>query len=182
MTTILKAKKVKDKSINGLMFYYKELSIQEGFEVLHQSREIRNVDGMKVSAPSGAALFHHYNETYKPLTCFKCGVVADRWIVKHQHNDRDKPPVVELFAYTKKNRLVMMTRDHIIPKSWGGLDLVENLRPACEPCNRDRKNVLDVADKQFMVDNPHLYNYKEPREYKNEEVSNGPPCSGDPSH
>ncbi len=162
----------KDKSINGLMFYYKELSIQAGFNVLRMSRETRNVDGIKVSAPSGAILYRYCNETNQRMVCFNCGVEADRWIVRHQHNDRNKPPVLELFAYNKKKILVMMTRDHIIPKSWGGLDLVENLRCACEPCNRDRKNILSKEDKQFMADNPHLYNYKTPKEYINEKVSN----------
>ena len=171
---------MKDKKKNPLMFFYKELSIQEGFDVLHQSRDTRSVDGMKVSAPSGAALYHHCNETGQPLTCFKCGVTADRWIVRHQHNDTNKPPVVELFAYTHKKKLVMMTRDHIVPKSRGGLDIVQNLRCACEPCNRDRKNVLTTEDKQFMVENPHLYNYKVPREFINEKVSFHPQSSGGP--
>lgn len=168
------------KAKNGLMYYYKELTIQEGFDVLMVPRDSRNIDGMKVSAPSGAALFHHCRETSQKMVCFKCGVEADRWIVKHQHNDTNKPPVVELFAYTKKKRLVMMTRDHIVPKSWGGLDVVENLRCACEPCNRDRKNVLTEEDKQFMVDNPHLYNYKVPREFANETASNNKNSIGDP--
>ena len=146
-----------------------------------EERNKRNVDGMKVSAPSGVALWKTCNETGAPLKCFKCGVIADRWLVRHQVNDMYKPPTVELYAHNGNN-LVMMTRDHIIPKSWGGLNLVENLRPACEPCNRDRKNKLTEEDRQFMVDNPHLYNYKVPREFVNEEVSNGPPSSGDPPH
>lgn len=171
----------KDKSINGLMFYYKELSIQEGFDVLKLPREKRHIDGMKISAPSGAALYHYCNEIDLPMVCFKCGVIADRWIMRHQHNDRNKPPTLELFAYTKKSRLVMMTRDHIVPKSWGGLDIVQNLRCACETCNRERSNTLTEEDKQFMVDNPHLYNYKVPKGYTHEKVSNNTTSSRDPT-
>jgi 5-methylcytosine-specific restriction endonuclease McrA len=153
------------------MFYYKELSMQEGFDVLSEERNLRNVDGIKVSAPSGYALWKECNDTNRPIVCFCCGAVADRWIVKHQHNDREKPPVVELFAFTEKKRLVMMTRDHIIPRSWGGLDLVANLRPACEPCNRERKNNIDEEDMRFMAENPHLRNDITPRDYNNEKVS-----------
>ncbi len=49
-----------------------------------------------------------------------------------------------------------MTRDHIIPKSLGGTDVVENLRPACEVCNGVRGNSLTPEEVQFRKDNQHL--------------------------
>jgi 5-methylcytosine-specific restriction endonuclease McrA len=35
-----------------------------------------------------------------------------------------------------------LTIDHLHPKSRGGSDSLENLRPACSPCNRSRGNSL----------------------------------------
>ena len=34
----------------------------------------------------------------------------------------------------------VMTVDHIIPRSKGGLDIMENLLPACRKCNYSRGN------------------------------------------
>jgi len=50
----------------------------------------------------------------------------------------------------------MMTRDHIIPKSLGGIDSVQNLRPGCEVCNGGRGSKMNKADKKFMTDHPEL--------------------------
>ena len=139
-----------------MFIFYKELTLEEGFKVLAEPRDQRNVDGVKISAPSGVALWKTCMETYKPLRCWECGVEADRFIVKHHRNDQKKPPVLELFAHTGKS-LVMMTRDHIVPKSLGGLDDVANLRPGCEKCNGRRKSTMNAEDTAFMINNPHLW-------------------------
>ena len=36
---------------------------------------------------------------------------------------------------------VATTKDHVIPFSHGGDDSIENLRPACKPCNSKRRNL-----------------------------------------
>jgi len=142
-----------------MFIFYKELSLDEGFSILSLHRDARIIDGQKVSAPSGYSLWKNCRETYKPLTCWHCGVEADRFIVKHHRNDMNKPPVLELFAHTGKS-LVMMTRDHIIPVSLGGLNDVENLRPGCETCNGKRKSTMNKEDQEFMNNNPHLWKQK----------------------
>lgn len=142
-----------------MFIFYKELTLDEGFAVLAKSRDDREVDGVKISAPSGVALWKTCNETNVKMKCWCCGVEADRFIVKHHKNDRNKPPVLELFAHTK-HALVMMTRDHIVPVSLGGHNDVENLRPACEPCNNKRKNKMDTVDQEFMDKNTHLWSKK----------------------
>ena len=138
-----------------MFIFYKEVSLEDGFKALEDSRAKRNIDGVKISAPSGVELWQHCKDNYKPLTCWTCGVTADRFIVKHHPKDMLKPPVLELFAHTGKS-LVMMTRDHIIPASLGGVNDVENLRPGCEKCNNKRKNKMDEEDQKFMDANPHL--------------------------
>jgi len=37
----------------------------------------------------------------------------------------------------------VMTVDHIIPRSKNGLDILENLLPACRKCNYSRGNRMD---------------------------------------
>ncbi len=139
-----------------MFIFYTEVSLDEGFNILAASRNDRNIDGVRISAPSGVALWKTCREQNIPMTCWCCGVKADRFIAKHQRNDTKKPPVLELFAHTGKS-LVMMTRDHIVPRSLGGLDLVENLRPACETCNNKRKSIMNKEDQDFMDKNTHLW-------------------------
>jgi hypothetical protein len=134
------------------LIFYKQLSIEEGFEVLEQTKFDRLVGGRQVSQCSGWNLFKNFKG--KPIRCWHCGCEADRWIAdrgpKHQGS-----PVLNLYGM-RYGELVLMNRDHIIPKSLGGVDDVANLRPACEVCNGDRGNTLDPDELQFRKDNPHL--------------------------
>jgi len=45
-------------------------------------------------------------------------------------------------AEKKNNKLVIMTKDHIFPKSKGGITKIENLQPMCEDCNRIKNNLI----------------------------------------
>ena len=138
-----------------MFIFYKELSLEEGFKVLEDPRPKQKVDGERVSSPSGVALWKSFWQQGKRIKCWHCGVEADRFIVKHHPKDMQKPPVLELYAHTG-HALTMMTRDHIIPASLGGVNDVENLRPGCEKCNNTRKNKMDKADQAFMDANPQL--------------------------
>ena len=138
-----------------MLIFYKELTLDEGFRMLNVAREKRNIDGAKVSAPSGIALWQAYRSHGHAIKCWACDAVADRFVVKHHRNDCNKPPVVELYGKSE-GKLVMMTQDHIIPKSLGGINVIANLRPACEPCNNSRKSKMDDNDTNFMNSNPHL--------------------------
>jgi 5-methylcytosine-specific restriction endonuclease McrA len=75
---------------------------------------------------------------HKGTTCVSCGVEGIR-IIKRMVNGS-----VHLDVYTKD--LVMMTVDHIIPKSLGGDNSLDNLRPMCLYCNSARGNALTVDD------------------------------------
>lgn len=144
--------------------FYKELSLEEGFAVADLPKHSRVVGGKEVSLASGIELYQALRGS--SITCWKCKCVADRWITTLGRNDNKSKPVMNLFATrisppTKKrpypiSQLVMMTRDHIIPKSYGGIDDVKNLRPGCEICNAQRGNIISKKDRVFMKMNPHL--------------------------
>lgn len=142
-----------------MFIFYKELNLEDGFCVLSKPRTKQIVDGQRVSSPSGVLLWKSFWEQGKAIKCWHCGVEADRFIVKHHPKDMQKPPVLELYAHTGHS-LAMMTRDHIIPASLGGVNDVENLRPGCEKCNNKRKNTMNKEDQEFMDTHPHLRNTK----------------------
>jgi hypothetical protein len=129
--------------------FYAEYSLLEGFGISLPIFEKR-----QTSHCSGWEFF--ISARHAPIVCFCCGIIADRWVVgKHKH-DRVGVPVMNLYALNQKKELVMMTRDHIIPKSLGGIDIIENLRPACTLCNMLRGNELAEADLLFLKANPGL--------------------------
>jgi hypothetical protein len=145
------------------MLFYKEVGLEEGFELSLLPRNSRIVAGREVSTASGLSLYQSLRGS--PIKCWCCGAEANLWIACRGENDVSRP-VLNLFAKftpkkTRRNkrpteRLVMMTRDHIIPKSKGGIDDIANLRPGCEDCNGSRGNNMNAADIAFMEANPHL--------------------------
>lgn len=136
-----------------MLIFYTELSLEEGFEVLEKPKYERLVKGRQVSSCSGWPLFETYKG--KPIRCWSCGCEADRWIADRGKNNLQGHPVLNLYG-VRDGAIVLMNRDHIIPKSLGGVDDLANLRPACEVCNGGRGNTLTPEEIQFRKDNPHL--------------------------
>lgn len=149
-----------------MQYFYKELPLEDGFEVAHKPKESRIVGGREVSLASGMSLFRDMHAKGQAIKCWQCGCEADRWISTLGKNDKNSRPVLNLYATkvlppTKRRKypiqvLIMMTRDHIIPKSHGGRDVIENLRPGCEECNSERGSEMNDEELQFMSDNPQL--------------------------
>jgi len=60
-------------------------------------------------------------------------------------SERDRAAVLRhgkcaMCGHTPLEDGVRLQVDHKIPKEWGGTDVVENLQPLCEECNRGKKN------------------------------------------
>lgn len=82
-------------------------------------------------AKERAARFSKATETYYPTT--------NKWHFN-------------LYALDRQNRLVLMTKDHVIPKSRGGADADENYVPACQPCNMRKSNRMPgESDRDFYL-------------------------------
>lgn len=141
--------------------YYQEVGLEEGFDLALLESNSRIVWGKEVSTCGGIKLFASLRG--QEIKCWQCGCVADRWIAERHPSDPARP-TLNLFATKWKKhkgrgwvpRLVMMTRDHIIPKSLGGVDDLANLRPGCEICNGNRESDMNEADTAFMLAHPEL--------------------------
>lgn len=48
-----------------------------------------------------------------------------------------------LYAINADGAEVMLTKDHIVPKSRGGLDILSNYQTMCAPCNSAKGNKTD---------------------------------------
>ena len=138
-----------------MQIFHASVTLEEGYQILEQpTKHDRLVRGKRVDRPSGWALFHHMKG--QPIRCHFCGCQADQWVSEKGRKDHLGHPVLNLYATTTDGRVVMMTRDHIIPKSLGGVDAVANLRPACGPCNEERSNDVSPEVLRFAQEHPEL--------------------------
>lgn len=138
-----------------MLIYYTAVDLETGFETLAQKlKDDRLVRGRKVSRCSGYELFKAEHEAGRPLKCWHCDRVGTQFVVNKGQNDKLGSPTLDLFSSGEGDIAVLMTRDHIIPRSYGGGDMIENLRIGCSICNGARGNTLDEADLKFMKDHP----------------------------
>lgn len=77
------------------------------------------------------------------LSCVNCGITGSIWRLQAGYK-RDKNKKIigyekpHLNLFTENN--VLMTQDHIIPKSKGGSDELDNLQTMCCYCNGAKGN------------------------------------------
>jgi|AntRauTorckE6833_2_1112554.scaffolds.fasta_scaffold00137_40 hypothetical protein len=95
--------------------------------------------------------YRYRNYKYNSLECSCCGVKglffclekAKRGLYKYRQ------PHFNLYGLVAENEPIMMTIDHITPKSLGGSNDVDNLHTMCEKCNFKKGN-KDVAIPNYI--------------------------------
>jgi 5-methylcytosine-specific restriction endonuclease McrA len=66
------------------------------------------------------------------IRCVKCGVQGCYFL---KEVNGTEPPHLNLYAINLNGRPILMTQDHIKPKSKGGSSYLFNLQPMCVACN-----------------------------------------------
>jgi 5-methylcytosine-specific restriction endonuclease McrA len=85
------------------------------------------------------------------LKCSICGAVGTHFLIVKHRNDKKMPWSINAYAGD-----IMLTWDHIIPKSLMGSDDPANARIACEYCNSRRGNEMTLHDLLWVnQQNPH---------------------------
>jgi hypothetical protein len=75
------------------------------------------------------------------LSCVCCGLQGTK-IILEQHPS-DKSPHFNLYGF-ENNKLVLMTKDHVQPKAYGGLDTHSNYQTMCAICN-NLKGAINIT-------------------------------------
>lgn len=81
----------------------------------------------------------------KGICCVECGIEG-KFFAKEKHIEINNYHF-NLYAVDVDGIEVLMTKDHIIPKSRGGSDHIDNYQPMCRRCNKEKGNKM-----------PHEYN------------------------
>lgn len=72
----------------------------------------------------------------KGTDCVVCGLKGAFFASERQSLQATSKYHYNLYGYNEKGEEVMMTSDHIIPKSKGGVNGLKNRQPMCYPCNQ----------------------------------------------
>jgi len=104
-----------------------KLVIHEGMVVSYHNRRV-GLDGFK---------WRVFKD--KGVKCKHCGRQGKVVLLEKSFKNND-PPRFNLYAIKDDGSLLLMTIDHIVPKSRGGSNELNNLQPLCCECNGKKDN------------------------------------------
>lgn len=77
----------------------------------------------------------------KGIECSCCGIEG-KYFVKEKR-PKDVSYHLNLYAIDENGKEILMTKDHIIPKSKGGKDHISNYQTMCVRCNMTKGNNVE---------------------------------------
>lgn len=104
-------------------------TIEEVFDAIRAGKQ--GFQGGRLKSNRIQNYFHHGVACVNP----NCDIVGTEFRVERHWRGNRRSWHLNLYAFTKHGHKVMMTTDHIIPKSKGGKTSVENSQPLCARCN-----------------------------------------------
>lgn len=72
----------------------------------------------------------------KGISCVKCGCVGEYYLAEFNGNIH---PCLNLYASGR----MLMTKDHIFPRSKGGSNRLDNLQTMCTRCNQMKSDTIE---------------------------------------
>ena len=77
--------------------------------------------------------------------CTKCGLIGQYFYMERCPHDKNYH--FNLYGINAEGKEIMLTKDHIIPKSKGGMNVLNNYQCLCEHCNSNKGS---QDNKEFM--------------------------------
>lgn len=120
------------------MFIFAEYTVSDVFNAMNSSlRQPTLPDGRTFKKNSARlTLFNTQG-----VACVTCGIEGSVFVMESQA--QNITPHLNLYAVTDDGTRVLMTKDHILPKSKGGANALENYNTMCSPCNAKKANHVD---------------------------------------
>lgn len=107
-------------------------------ELHHTKKDVTHWDGDEIKL--GSDRYKIFKT--KGIKC-ECGVEG-KYFAKERTYTKLPPKIISyhlnLYGIRKDGTEVMMTKDHIIPKSKGGQNSLSNYEPMCQDCNTEKSN------------------------------------------
>ena len=116
------------------MIRHATFTVDEIFQLM-EPRTIKVLKGFKLKVSSDRIrLFKE-----KGLGCVSCGLEGSFFALESVGTET---PHLNLYAGLPGDGEVLMTKDHIKPKSKGGANHMDNYQPMCSPCNGHKADKL----------------------------------------
>lgn len=94
----------------------------------------------------------------KGTKCAICGIEGKFFSKEKSWDCKYESYHLNLYAVGKNGGLTMMTMDHIVPKSKGGPDTLDNAQVLCERCNRHKSDMTSEEFTTLIAENRgHLW-------------------------
>lgn len=106
----------------------------ESFKYTDKSFKYKVLNGFLVSYKS-----QRYDVFRKSCKCVECGVVGTILAMERSSGSNEEVYHFNLYAI-KDGKEILMTKDHIKPKSLGGTDTLDNYQTMCASCNSKKGN------------------------------------------
>lgn len=98
------------------------------------------------------------------IVCRHCKIKGSFFAL--ERHDPDKTYHFNLYAVDKHGNEVLMTKDHIIPKSRGGKNHISNYQVLCTDCNNAKGNLLPGEHVNKRNNNTQIHLHNAPKKSK----------------
>jgi 5-methylcytosine-specific restriction endonuclease McrA len=78
----------------------------------------------------------------KGIRCVECGIEGSYFALEKDITDSTSKFHLNLYGKDEKGDEVMITKDHILPKSKGGENRLSNYQPMCYKCNQKKADKI----------------------------------------
>ena len=85
-----------------------------------------------------------YQTFQKSLSCGSCGVTGQYFALEKCADDPGTRFHFNLYAKTANGDEVLITKDHIFPKSKGGGNGLSNMQTMCKVCNEMKRDKMET--------------------------------------
>jgi len=108
--------------------------------------ETINIDGDVIRTKS-----ERYRVFDKSFKCSHCDIVGTR-LYKEKTNEDHNLYHFNLYGIDENDQEVLMTKDHIVPKSKGGRNSLDNYDTMCTICNKNKSNIVGSLTPKLLLD------------------------------
>jgi len=121
------------------------MCLEYGLEYLMAPRQERKLQGQWVESTNKGAKTRLQMFKNGQTSCVRCGLEGSHWHIERAVNDHVMPFSINLYGMVGYEE-VMLTHDHVLPKSLGGSNNVVNAQCMCDPCNHKKANFLKLNE------------------------------------
>ena len=111
-----------------------------------KGKEYIELDGVQVKISS-----QRYEIFLVSLKCYQCGLEGKFFAAEKIKADKSEKYHFNLYAINSDGDEVLMTRDHIVPLSKGGKNIVSNQKTMCTDCNSNKRNKMTLLSYVFLL-------------------------------